>query len=137
MRRVGLVALLVIGLFFGGVAYGHGPSGSSEDEDPNGGYSNEVTCGSGTTVPMTTTVVYAGTNGVEACDQNSQNAQGRIIVSIEGQYIAADGDQSNGESTRGYIRVDSSGVTCADEAGRRDSTHPEGDATTAECAPGS
>ena len=106
-------------------AFADGPSGSHEEDGSTPTWDNQVTCGSGTATP-TGPVLYAGTNGVEVCnDGGPVPIQGRAIVTTEqGGYVAADGDNSNPAQSAGWVRVDSNGVRCGDDAGRRDATHP-------------
>ena len=91
---------------------------------------NQVTCGSGTDVNGN--VIYAGSNGVEACnDSAAQGPQGRVIVSGDG-YVAVDGDGSNPEQAQGYARFDSSGAHCGDE-NNQDSTGDQTQNTQEDC----
>jgi hypothetical protein len=96
----------------GGAAFADGPSGSTESN-------NQVSCGGGEATPAGT--VYAGANGVETCSDDGSVPDGRIIVSIEDQYISADGDADNPSEIQGWIRLDSNGVTCGGD-GDDDST---------------
>ena len=121
MRKVILAAVAAIALA-GGAAFADGPSGSSE-HSPTGGYTNDVRCGQGTATPVA--VLYAGANGAEVCNEGGPvPVQGRVIVSIEGQYIAADGDKDNEAPADGWARIDSNGVRCGDTGGNLDATHP-------------
>jgi hypothetical protein len=112
-------------------ALGDGPSGSHEEDGTT--WDNQVTCGSGVNTPVAT--VYAGTNGVEVCnDSGPLPIQGRAIVTTEqGGYAAADGDSSNPGQAAGWVRVDRSGVRCGDDSGRRDATHPTSVDTVQDC----
>ncbi len=120
MRRKLLVALTVAFVLQPAVAWADGPSGSKEETG------NSVKCGEGTDTPVLGKV-YVGANGFETCSDDNASPDGRIIVSFDGQYISADGDRDNPEQARGWIRVDSSGVTCG-TAQKQDSTAgPGGD----------
>jgi hypothetical protein len=136
MRRFALAGtgvLLVLGLA-AGPAFGHGPSGSHEEDGSPAAWDNQVTCGAGTSTPVG--VVYAGQNGAEVCNdgRGAVPVQGRIIVtSDQGGYVAADGDADNAPEAQGWIRVDGNGVRCGDEAGRRDATHPTSADTMEDC----
>lgn len=85
------------------VAWAEGPSGSKEA-------SNQVTCANGTDTPAGK--VYGGANGLEVCSDNNSAPDGRIIVSFDGQYAAADGDEDNGSQGNGFVRLDSGGPSC-------------------------
>lgn len=100
-----------------------GPGGSTEGE-PGSAEENQVTCGDGIdTAPGGE--LHVGANGVETCGPN-----GRIIVSVEEGYVAADGTSANPEPLAGWIRADESGLSCSpDQPG--DATVQEGEA----CAP--
>ncbi len=126
-----LAACAVIALAVAPVS-AHGPSGSHE-ENPDGTYDNQVTCGSGTRTPAG--VVYAGSNGAEVCnDGGAVPVEGRVIATTDqGGYVAADGDGNNSGQAAGWARVDSSGVRCGDDAGNRDATHPTSADTSADC----
>jgi len=134
MRKLMLVAVLFLVLGTA-PALADGPSGSRE-ENADGTFDNDVQCGSGTATPVGG-VVYAGPNGAEVCnDGGTIPIQGRIIVTTDqGGYVAVDGDRDNpgAEQTKGWIRVDGSGVRCGDDAGRRDSTHPGSEDTAEDC----
>ena len=110
-KKLSILALgaLAASLSFGPAALADGPSGSTEDG------ANNVTCGAGTETPTGATV-YAGTNGVEVCndDQSSAVINGRAIVSADG-YATADGANDNTGTAYGYARVDGNGVTCGSE----------------------
>jgi hypothetical protein len=131
MRMLALTGAVVF-LFASAPAFAHGPSGSRE-ENADGTYDNQVQCGKGTRTPAG--VIYAGTNGVEACnDRGPLPVQGRTIVTTNsGGYVAVDGDGNNPGITKGWIRVDRSGVRCGDDRGRRDATHPDSRDTRADC----
>lgn len=98
-------AFLLVFVLQPAVAWADGPSGSKEDAG------NTVKCGEGTDTPALGKV-YVGANGIETCSDNNEAPDGRIIVSFEGQYVAADGEKDNG-STSGFVRLDSSGATCS------------------------
>lgn len=152
MNKAVFAGLTALALAAAGPALAHGPSGSHEEDPvqrciddatgqevprnadgtcPDGStdttfivYDNQVACGSGTDVAGVS--VYAGPNGVEACNDDADlPAQGRIIATTDdGGYVAADGDADNPTEAQGWIRVDQSGVRCGDTAGNLDSTHP-------------
>lgn len=144
MRKTILAVAIALAMAPAGVAWAHGPSGSFEESGTT--YTNNVTCnrssgpsGSGANVYVSqlSTGAYAGANGAETCKDGNGVAglstiQGRIIVSTTG-YVSADGDRDNPEQLRGWLRLDSSGPRCGDDAGRLDSSHPEGTDTSADC----
>lgn len=87
-------------------AWADGPSGSKEDKK------NQVKCGEGTDTPAGR--VFAGPSGIETCSDDNSAPDGRVIMSFDGQYIAADGDADNADQgADGWARVDSSGPTCS------------------------
>jgi hypothetical protein len=132
MRRLAaLVGSLVIAVT---PAIAHGPSGSHEEDGSPPAWDNQVSCGSGTATPAGP-VLYAGSNGVEVCnDSGPVPVQGRVIATTDqGGYVAADGDGNNPAQSAGWVRVDSSGVRCGDDAGRRDATHPTSADTVEDC----
>lgn len=133
MRRF-LLLLLGALLLTVAPALADGPSGSHEEDGSPPTWDNQVTCGAGTATPVG--VIYAGPNGVEVCNGGSGviPLQGRVIATTDdGGYIAADGDADNPAEARGWIRVDSSGVRCGDDAGRLDATHPTSADTMEDC----
>jgi hypothetical protein len=98
------------------------------DEDPpgdalNDAGENQVDCNEqGSTVPGAPVTVYAGTNGVELCDDNSTTPiDGRIVIDFNDKYVAIDGDNSNPAPGNGYARLDQGGVHCGDDAENQDS----------------
>jgi hypothetical protein len=100
------------------MAWADGPSGSKENKK------NQVKCAEGTDTPAGR--VYAGPNGIESCSDDNSFPDGRIIVSFDGQYAAADGDADNADQgADGWARLDSSGVTCS-TARQSDSTKGPG-----------
>jgi hypothetical protein len=105
LRKTLLLVLVFTFTLVPAAAWADGPSGSKEDAG------NTVKCGEGTDTPGLGKV-YVGPNGIETCSDNNEAPDGRIIVSFDGQYIAADGDKDNG-STSGFIRLDSAGPTCS------------------------
>ena len=132
MRKLLSVGALTVTLAVA-PALADGPSGSHEEDGSPAVWDNQVTCGSGTNTPVAT--VYAGTNGVEVCnDGGPLPIQGRFIATTEqGGYVAADGDSSNPGQAAGWVRVDRSGVRCGDDTGRRDATHPTSVDTVQDC----
>jgi hypothetical protein len=116
MRRSIIVAGVMLVSALSGTALASGPSGSNED-------GNDVkTCGSAT--PIVLASYYAGTNGVETCNDGSGAfpLQGRIIVATAG-YVAADGDKDNPAEAQGWTRVDGTGVhRCSAPSGSADVT---------------
>ncbi|MEA2432973.1 MAG: hypothetical protein QOG54_430 [Actinomycetota bacterium] len=96
------------------------------NEDPPGNAlndagGNQVDCGDGM-VPGAPVSIYAGANGVEACDDNATTPiDGRVIVDFNGRYATIDGDNSNPGPGNGYARVDQGGVHCGDDAENQDS----------------
>jgi hypothetical protein len=107
-----------------GAALASGPSGSTEGAPRSKTYNN-VKCGKGTNVKGL--VVYAGTNGIEACNDGrapSQLVQGRAIVTSG--YVAVDGDRDNKVygplDLRNYARADRAGAHCGKQGGVEDST---------------
>jgi hypothetical protein len=132
MRKLALVASLLF-LLSAAPAFADGPSGSRE-ENADGTFDNQVTCGSGTATPVGG-VVYAGANGAEVCnDGGTIPIHGRIIVTTDqGGYVAVDGDGDNPGQAAGWVRADGSGVRCGDDAGRRDATHPGAEDTVEDC----
>jgi hypothetical protein len=110
-----LLAIVLLVAAQPAVALADGPSGSKEDKK-----THQVKCGQGTDTPAGK--VYAGSNGIEACSDNNSSPDGRVIISFAGQFIAVDGDPSNSAGT-GFVRVDSSGVSCGGDAKKKwDST---------------
>jgi hypothetical protein len=132
MRKLMLVAVLFLVLGTA-PALADGPSGSRE-ENADGTYDNEVSCGSGTATPVGG-VVYVGANGAEVCnDGGTIPIQGRVIATTDqGGYVAVDGDANNPGQSAGWARVDGQGVRCGDDAGRRDATHPGSEDTVEDC----
>jgi hypothetical protein len=116
LRAKLVVAFVIAFALVPSVAWANGPSGSTEKN-------NTVKCGEGTDYP--TGRAYAGANGVEICSDDNASPDGRIIVSFDGQYAAADGDKDNGAAS-GFARVDSSGVSCSTPQ-KQDSTAGPGD----------
>ena len=102
MRKLMLVGAALGMSLSAGPVFANGPSGSTES-------GNEVSC-RGTGAPAAN--VYAGLNGVEACSDDGLPLDGRIIVSLEGGYAAADGDASNPAELQGWARLDAGGVSC-------------------------
>lgn len=125
MRRLALMPVVVLALTVT-AASANGPSGSSESN-------NQVSCGAGTATAVA--VVYAGTNGVEVCnDGTTLPLQGRVIATTDqGGYVAADGDAGNPAQAQGWIRIDATGVRCGDSAGGLDSTNPGANDTKEDC----
>lgn len=103
MRLKLLAAFVLLFAIQPAVALADGPSGSKEKN-------NVVKCGEGTDTPAGK--LYAGANGVELCSDDNSSPDGRVIVSFDGQYVAADGDSDNGQAS-GFARLDSSGPTCS------------------------
>jgi hypothetical protein len=113
-----VVAFVLLFAAVPSVAHADGPSGSKESN-------NAVKCGDGTDTPVGR--LYGGANGVELCSDDNASPDGRIIVSFDGQYAAADGDKDNPQQAQGWARLDSSGPTCSTPQ-KQDSTQgPGGD----------
>jgi hypothetical protein len=132
MRKLALVAILALAAA-PSISGAHGPSGSHEEDGSPAVWDNQVSCGNGTDTPAAT--LYAGTNGVEVCNDGAVvPVQGRVIATTDdGGYVAADGDNNNPGQAAGWARVDSSGVRCGDDNGRRDATHPTSADTVEDC----
>ena len=112
MRKGLAIATLTICLA-GSTALAHGPSGSYEGSRDHRIRNNNVRCGKGTKVDRMT--IYAASNGVEFCnDGGRMPVQGRAMVDVRRQYVAADGDRNNAGPLTGYARIDKSGVHCSD-----------------------
>lgn len=111
MRKAILVAVILT--LSGSAAFAHGPSGSYEGSRDHRTKNNNVRCGKGTKVDRMT--IYAASNGAEFCnDGGAMPVQGRAIVDLRKQYVAADGDRNNAGPLTGYARVDRSGPHCSD-----------------------
>lgn len=141
MRKTCVLAMALALSGIAGAALADGPSGSHEEDlvcDPTTGvcttqWDNQVTCGTGTDVAGAN--VYAGSNGIEVCNDNADlPMQGRVIVtSDDGGYIAADGDADNAPEAQGWLRIDQGGIRCGDPTGNLDSTHPGAGDTQDDC----
>lgn len=118
MRRSAIAALLFALLAAPGIAAAEGPSGSTEDEG------REVKCAEGTDTPGGR--IYAGSNGAEACSDDSASPDGRIIVDFAGKYAAVDGDATNGSNGDGFVRLDASGASCGNNQAHDSSKGPGG-----------
>lgn len=101
-----LVLLVLVSVAQPIVAWADGPSGSTKDGK------KQVKCAQGTDTPAGK--LYAAPNGIESCSDDNSTPDGRVIASPDG-YVVVEGDASNGDSTSGWIRVDSSGPTCSDD----------------------
>jgi hypothetical protein len=83
---------------------------------------NQVDCNEDSSVAEAPINVYAGTNGVEVCDDDSTTPiDGRVIVDFDEGYAAIDGDGSNPGPSSGYARLDPDGPHCGDDAHNQDS----------------
>lgn len=118
--RTKLLAVLILALAVQpAAAWADGPSGSKEDKK-----TKQVKCGEGSDTPAGR--VYAADDGIEVCSDDNASPDGRIMASRDGQFISVDGDPSNGEDANGFVRVDSSGVTCGDASHTDSSAGPGG-----------
>ncbi|HWL65474.1 MAG TPA: hypothetical protein VNP73_05815 [Actinomycetota bacterium] len=130
MRRTAVPAAASLSLFLlfflmGGTALA-GPSGSQET-------ANEVDCNEdSSTSAAGVAYVYAGTNGAEACADNTSAfpIDGSATVDAEDGYAAIDGDNSNAEPANGYARVDGTGVHCGNETNQDSSADQSGNTAT-------
>lgn len=132
MRKARLMIFALMASFalaIGGSAGAGSPSGSSDSS------TNQTSCGDGVAVDNPAfdgnlLVVYAGANGVETCSDDGVPLDGRVIVSFEDEYVAADGDRDNPGDLQGWARVDSDGsVTC----GNGDTDSSDGGGSQANC----
>lgn len=123
MRKMLLLVVVLVGMLaLGGIAFADGPGGSQEDAD-----TNEVTsCGSGTDTGAGIFVFADPASGAELCSGDGAAPDGRLIVSVASgnEYVAVDGDPTNGPETDGWVRLDADGVEVCDDGG---------DSTTSQC----
>jgi hypothetical protein len=96
----------------------------SVNEDPVGDAAddageNQVDCNEGTSEDVAGAQLYAGSNGVELCNEGGSAApiEGRAILTTDdGGYGSIDGDGSNAAPADGYARLDEGGIHCGDES---------------------
>lgn len=96
---------------------------------------NQVNCNEQTSEDVAGAQLYAGSNGVELCNEGGLAGaiEGRAIATTDqGGYIAIDGDGTNPAPGNGYARVDQSGFHCGDES-NLDSGASQGGNTQEDC----
>jgi hypothetical protein len=117
-----VVALVIASVAMPVAALAKGPSGSTEAKN------GQVKCKQGQATPAGK--VFVGPSGAEACSDDNQPPDGRIMLSSSG-YAAIDGDPSNGGEADGFVRIDSGGPSCGTKK-KHDASAGRG----ASCQPG-
>ncbi|MQB01038.1 MAG: hypothetical protein GEU78_12210 [Actinobacteria bacterium] len=111
------------------------------DEDPAGDAlddpgENQVDCNEANSTDVGGVgYAYAGTNGLEACADESSSlpVDGRATIDVEDGYVAIDGDNSNQSPANGYARVDGDGLHCGSDANQDSDTADQSGNTSSDC----